>query len=26
MGVVSVGGTQWITTKLGLEHLDLDEQ
>ena len=26
MGVVSVGGTQWITTKLGLEYLDIDEQ
>jgi ABC-type nitrate/sulfonate/bicarbonate transport system substrate-binding protein len=26
MGVVSVGGTQWITTKLGLEYLGVDEQ
>ena len=26
VGVVSIGGTQWITTKLGLEHLELDEQ
>lgn len=26
LGVVSVGGTQWITTKLGLEYLGLDEQ
>ena len=26
VGVVSVGGTQWITTKLGLEYLGLDEQ
>lgn len=26
MGVVSIGGTQWITTKLGLQHLGLDEQ
>jgi NitT/TauT family transport system substrate-binding protein len=26
IGVVSVGGTQWITTKLGLEYLGLDEQ
>jgi ABC-type nitrate/sulfonate/bicarbonate transport system substrate-binding protein len=26
MGVVSIGGTQWITTKLGLEYLGLDEQ
>lgn len=26
MGVVSVGGTQWITTKLGLEYLNVDEQ
>jgi NitT/TauT family transport system substrate-binding protein len=26
IGVVSIGGTQWITTKLGLEHLGLDEQ
>ena len=25
IGVVSVGGTQWITTKLGLEYLGLDE-
>jgi NitT/TauT family transport system substrate-binding protein len=23
---VSIGGTQWITTKLGLEHLEVDEQ
>lgn len=26
IGVVSMGGTQWITTKLGLEYLGLDEQ
>jgi NitT/TauT family transport system substrate-binding protein len=26
VGVVSIGGTQWITTKLGLEYLSLDEQ
>ena len=26
IGVVSIGGTQWITTKLGLEYLGLDEQ
>ena len=26
VGVVSIGGTQWITTKLGLEHLEVDEQ
>ncbi len=26
IGVVSIGGTQWITTKLGLQHLGLDEQ
>ncbi len=25
IGVVSIGGTQWITTKLGLQHLGLDE-
>jgi NitT/TauT family transport system substrate-binding protein len=25
-GVVSIGGTQWITTKLGLENLGVDEQ
>src|ERR1043166_3532525 len=25
-GVVSIGGTQWITTKLGLEYLGLDEK
>ena len=26
IGVVSIGGTQWITTKLGLEYLGVDEQ
>jgi ABC-type nitrate/sulfonate/bicarbonate transport system substrate-binding protein len=26
LGVVSIGGTQWIITKLGLEYLGLDEQ
>jgi NitT/TauT family transport system substrate-binding protein len=26
LGVVSIGGTQWITTKQGMEHLRLDEQ
>jgi ABC-type nitrate/sulfonate/bicarbonate transport system substrate-binding protein len=26
IGVVSIGGTQWITTKLGLEYLGIDEQ
>jgi ABC-type nitrate/sulfonate/bicarbonate transport system substrate-binding protein len=26
IGVVSIGGTQWITTKLGLENLGVDEQ
>ena len=26
LGVVSIGGTQWITTKLGLEYLGLDEK
>lgn len=26
IGVVSIGGTQWIATKLGLEHVGLDEQ
>lgn len=26
IGVVSIGGTQWITTKLGLEYLGLNEQ
>lgn len=26
IGVVSMGGTQWITTKLGLEYLGLDER
>jgi len=26
LGVVSIGGTQWITTKLGLEYLGVDEQ
>lgn len=26
VGVVSIGGTQWITTKLGLQHVGIDEQ
>jgi NitT/TauT family transport system substrate-binding protein len=26
IGVVSIGGTQWITTKQGMEYLGLDEQ
>ncbi|MBI4527556.1 MAG: ABC transporter substrate-binding protein [Deltaproteobacteria bacterium] len=26
VGVVSIGGTQWITTKLGLQHVGVDEQ
>jgi ABC-type nitrate/sulfonate/bicarbonate transport system substrate-binding protein len=26
IGVVSIGGTQWIATKLGLENLGIDEQ
>jgi ABC-type nitrate/sulfonate/bicarbonate transport system substrate-binding protein len=26
LGVVSIGGTQWITTKQGMEYLRLDEQ
>jgi NitT/TauT family transport system substrate-binding protein len=26
LGVVSIGGTQWITTKQGMEYLKLDEQ